>query len=156
MAASTFAPFFEQVPGIRLRDPLAQWLGAAQGGVIDYSYADAVRLAGHSCPTVASAYWLCVRSLQTLYPDTLPVRGQIEVQLREALDEGTTGVVASVVTLHDLTGVAREVNSVHYLPFEAFITAAVFYLLITVVLVGLFHAAERRWLAPMSRHAQPA
>ncbi len=106
MAASTFAPFFEQVPGIRLRDPLAQWLGAAQGGVIDYSYADAVRLAGHSCPTVASAYWLCVRSLQTLYPDTLPVRGQIEVQLREALDEGTTGVVASVVTL--LTGAAGE------------------------------------------------
>jgi arginine/ornithine transport system permease protein len=64
--------------------------------------------------------------------------------------------LASVVTLHDLTGVAREVNSVHYLPFEAFITAAVFYLLITVVLVGLFHAAERRWLAPMSRHGQPA
>jgi arginine/ornithine transport system permease protein len=58
-----------------------------------------------------------------------------------------------VVTLHDLTGVAREVNAVHYLPFEAFITAAVGYLLITVVLVALFHAAERRWLAPLSRPA---
>lgn len=61
--------------------------------------------------------------------------------------------LASVVTLHDLTGVAREVNAAHYLPFEAFITAAVGYLLITVVLVALFHAAERRWLAPLSRPA---
>ena len=56
--------------------------------------------------------------------------------------------LASVVTLHDLTGVAREVNSVHYLPFEAFITAALCYLLITVVLVGAFQLAERRWLRP--------
>jgi arginine/ornithine transport system permease protein len=58
--------------------------------------------------------------------------------------------LASVVTLHDLTGVAREVNAIHYLPFEAFITAALFYLLITLALVGLFHAAERRWLQPLS------
>ena len=62
--------------------------------------------------------------------------------------------LASVVTLHDLTGVAREVNSVHYLPFEAFITAALAYVAITVVLVGAFHAAERRWLAPLSGHAR--
>ena len=59
--------------------------------------------------------------------------------------------LASVVTLHDLTGAAREVNSRHYLPFEAFITAAAGYLLVTVVLVSLFHAAERRWLLPMQR-----
>lgn len=59
--------------------------------------------------------------------------------------------LASVVTLHDITGVAREVNAVHYLPFEAFITAALCYLVITLVLVGGFHWAERRWLAPLSR-----
>jgi arginine/ornithine transport system permease protein len=56
--------------------------------------------------------------------------------------------LASVVTLHDLTGVAREVNSIHYLPFEAFVTAALCYLVITVVLVGAFQLAERRWLRP--------
>jgi arginine/ornithine transport system permease protein len=56
--------------------------------------------------------------------------------------------LASVVTLHDLTGVAREVNSIHYLPFEAFVTAALCYLVITVVLVGAFQWAERRWLRP--------
>ncbi|MEY2687756.1 MAG: hypothetical protein RL375_1954 [Pseudomonadota bacterium] len=59
--------------------------------------------------------------------------------------------LASVVTLHDLTGVAREINSRYYLPFEAFLTAALCYLVITVVLVSLFHAAERRWLLPMHR-----
>jgi arginine/ornithine transport system permease protein len=37
---------------------------------------------------------------------------------------------------------------VHYLPFEAFITAALCYLVITMVLVGAFQLAERRWLRP--------
>lgn len=55
--------------------------------------------------------------------------------------------LASVVTLMDLTGVARDVNSRFYIPFEAFITAGLMYLTLTLVLVGLFHAAERRWLA---------
>jgi len=34
-----------------LRDPLAELLGAAEGGIVEYRYADAVKLAGHSCPT---------------------------------------------------------------------------------------------------------
>ncbi|CAD5375141.1 histidine/lysine/arginine/ornithine transporter subunit; membrane component of ABC superfamily [Rubrivivax sp. A210] len=59
--------------------------------------------------------------------------------------------LASVVTLHELTGAARDFNSVYYRPFEAFITAAVLYGLITAVLVALFRGAERRWLQPMQR-----
>jgi arginine/ornithine transport system permease protein len=58
--------------------------------------------------------------------------------------------LASVVTLYDLTGAAREVNSRYYLPFEAFITAGVCYLIFTFGLVALFRAAERRWLAPLT------
>ena len=54
--------------------------------------------------------------------------------------------LASIVTLLDITGAAREVNSRFYLPFEAFITAAVFYLTLTFILVSLFHLAEKRWL----------
>jgi len=61
--------------------------------------------------------------------------------------------LASVVTLLDLTGAAREVNSKYYLPFEAFVTAALIYVVITLVLVALFHAAERRWLLPMRARA---
>jgi len=59
--------------------------------------------------------------------------------------------IASVVTLLDLTGAAREMNSRFYLPFEAFITAALFYLALTFVLVAAFRGAEARWLA----HLQP-
>lgn len=89
-----------------MRDPLAALLGAAEGGVMQYGYADAVRLAGHSCPTVAGAY-LAVRSgLRALYGDEIPERGNIEVHMRDARDHGTTGVVAAVATL--LTGAAAE------------------------------------------------
>lgn len=55
--------------------------------------------------------------------------------------------LASVVTLLDLTGAAREVNSRHYLPFEAFLTAGLFYLVLSLALVALFQRAEQRWLA---------
>nr|WP_299242478.1 hypothetical protein [uncultured Halomonas sp.] len=47
----TFPNFFDDVPVIRLRDPLAQLLGSATGGVMEYRYAVAVRLTGHSCST---------------------------------------------------------------------------------------------------------
>lgn len=60
--------------------------------------------------------------------------------------QGTS--LASTVTLMDLTGAASEMNSRYYLPFEAFLTAAAIYLAITTALVGLFHAAERKWLLP--------
>ena len=103
---TTFPAFFEQVPGITVHDPLADLLGAAQGGLVYYGYADAVRLAGHSCPTVASAYWLGVRALRALYGDAVPQRGAVAVALREAQYEGVTGVVASVLGL--LTGAAGD------------------------------------------------
>lgn len=57
--------------------------------------------------------------------------------------------LASVVTLLDLTGAARELNARHYLPFESFTAAAALYLALTLVLVALLRAAERRWLQPM-------
>lgn len=62
--------------------------------------------------------------------------------------------LASVVTLLDLTGAAREVNSRHYLPFEAFLTAGAIYLAITLALVAALRAAERRFLAPWSARAR--
>lgn len=89
--------------------------------------------------------WLTLRRivLPSAFRRALPAYGN-EVVL---MLHGTS--LASVVTIADLTGAAREVNSIHYLPFEAFITAAVFYLAITGVLVLLLRAAERRWLAPL-------
>ncbi|MGE5152576.1 MAG: hypothetical protein ACM3ST_01050 [Bdellovibrio bacteriovorus] len=99
-----FPDFFDQVPRLRVRDPLADFLGAAEGGLLDYGYADAVRLAGHSCPTVATAYVLGHRALSLLYPDAVPERGGVRIDLAEPLEAGVTGVIASVLTL--LTGAA--------------------------------------------------
>ena len=99
-----FPSFFYDVPPIILRDPLAEFLGAADGGLIEYRYADAVKLAGHSCPTVAGAYLLTCRVLAALYVDEMPERGNIRVDFREAQGAGVTGVIAGVVGL--LTGAA--------------------------------------------------
>src|SRR5665213_586656 len=96
--------FFDAVPKLRVSDPLAEALGCAEGGVFEYGYVDAVRLAGHSCPTVAAAYWLTWRALHVLYPDRLPQRGRIMVEFRDDARSGSTGVVASVVQM--LTGAA--------------------------------------------------
>lgn len=59
--------------------------------------------------------------------------------------------LASVVTLLDVTGAARQLYAKYYLPFEAFIMAGAFYFVLTLGLVGLFRWAENRWLKPMMR-----
>lgn len=78
--------------------------------------------------------------------------------LRRALPQYSNEVImmlhttslASVVTLIDITGAAKTVSSQYYLPFEAYITAGLFYLVLTFILVRLFKLAERRWLAYMA------
>ncbi|UFQ96357.1 ABC transporter permease [Pseudomonas wenzhouensis] len=75
--------------------------------------------------------------------------------LRRALPQYSNEVImmlhttslASVVTLIDITGAAKTVSSQYYLPFEAYVTAGLFYLVLTFILVRLFKLAERRWLA---------
>jgi hypothetical protein len=99
-----FPSFFAEAPRLKVRDPLAAFLGASEDGALEYGYEDAVRLAGHSCPAVAGAYLMVVNGLSYLYDEALPERGGIEVFMRAECDEGTTGVVASIVTL--LTGAA--------------------------------------------------
>lgn len=101
-----FPDFFAAAPVIRTRDPLAELLGAADGGIIEYRYEDAVRLAGHSCPTVASAFLMTRAALNALYGDALPVRGEIRVDLSEPRDAGVAGVIASIATL--ITGATAD------------------------------------------------
>jgi arginine/ornithine transport system permease protein len=90
--------------------------------------------------------WVIFRRivLPSAFRRALPAYGNEVVLMLHATS------LASVVTLYDLTGAAREVNSVYYMPFEAFITAGFCYLMFTFVLVALFRAAERRWLAPLT------
>lgn len=98
--------FFDQAPDITLRDPLAAYLGAAQDGIMTYRYQHAVQLTGHSCPVVASAYLIALNGLRRLYGAELPVRGDIQIQIRNDRTQGTTGVTASVLTL--ITGAAED------------------------------------------------
>jgi len=97
--------FFDAVPAIVVADPLAETLGTAEGGLLEYRYVDAVKLAGHSCPTVAGAWLMTRAALARLYPGETPRRGEIRVELRQALDEGVAGVIASVAGL--VTGAAN-------------------------------------------------
>lgn len=101
-----YPDFFDTIPMISLYDPLAEFLGAAEDGILQYGYLDAVRLAGHSCPTVASAYWSTCKALNSLYPDAMPVRGDIRVEFRQDSASGVTGVIANVVSM--LTGATSE------------------------------------------------
>ena len=55
--------------------------------------------------------------------------------------------LAGVITLVDLFGAARIVNSRHFVPFESFIAAGAFYLCLTFVIAWGFKRWERRWHA---------
>lgn len=101
-----FPDFFAGAPVIHVYDPLAEFLGAAADGRIDYRYEDAVRLAGHSCPTVASAFLMTRAALTHLYGNALPVRGDLRVDLAELQDAGVAGVIASIATL--ITGATAD------------------------------------------------
>jgi arginine/ornithine transport system permease protein len=59
--------------------------------------------------------------------------------------------LASVITIIDITGAARIVNSRFYSPYEAFLTAAVFYMAITFTIVFLVRQLEKHWQG----HLQP-
>jgi hypothetical protein len=101
-----YPSFFDEAPRLTLYDPLSAFLGATEDGLVEYSYLDAVKLAGHSCPTVAGAYLMALRALGHLYRNGIPVRGEIDVTLSQDASEGVAGVRASVATL--LTGAAGE------------------------------------------------
>ncbi len=62
--------------------------------------------------------------------------------------------VASVITIVDLTGAARIINSRYYSPYEAFITAALFYMALTFLIVAAFRLVERRWFAHLRPRSQ--
>ncbi len=99
-----YPAFYDDIPPITLRDPLADFLGATTAGEIEVRYLDAVRMAGHSCPTVAGAWLMAGRALGELYGTETPERGGIQVQMKDEPGDDVCGVIASVFTL--ITGAA--------------------------------------------------
>ncbi|HXH03162.1 MAG TPA: ABC transporter permease [Candidatus Competibacteraceae bacterium] len=55
--------------------------------------------------------------------------------------------IAGLITLVDLTEAARTINSRYLSPYEAFITAGLFYMALTFLIVWLFKRIEFRWFA---------
>ncbi|MNC40320.1 Histidine transport system permease protein HisM [compost metagenome] len=54
--------------------------------------------------------------------------------------------LAFTATVPDILKVARDANAATFMTFEAFGIAALLYMLLSFLLVGLFRLAERRWM----------
>ncbi|MCW8331595.1 ABC transporter permease [Photobacterium sp. SDRW27] len=59
--------------------------------------------------------------------------------------------VAGIVTIVDLTGAARIVNSRYYAPFESFLFAGMCYMVLTFLIIWGFRKLEGHWM----RHLRP-
>jgi len=103
-----YPKFFNTIETIKLQDPLSNLLGTFENGLIEFSYLDVVKNAGHSCPTVAGAYLLALEGLKALYKNNTPVRGEIFVSFSEDSSEGVAGVIANV--LSHITGATETLG----------------------------------------------
>lgn len=93
-----YPDFFDKIETIKLKDDLANLLNAFEDGLVEFKYIDIVKSAGHSCPTVAGAYLMCLEGLKALYKNEIPKRGGIAVTFKEDASEGVAGVIANVVS----------------------------------------------------------
>jgi len=101
-----YLAFFDDIEKIVVQDELLSFLGVNQTGVIEFSYVDIVKSAGHSCGTVAGAYLIALKGLKALYGDELPKRGDIKVELKKEPREDNAGVVGCV--LSTITGATTD------------------------------------------------
>jgi len=92
-----YPPFYDKVEKFILQDDLSAFLGATEDGVIEISYIDCVKLAGHSCPTVAGSYILTKVAIDKLFSNTTPKRSSIKISFKEPKDSGVVGVIGSVI-----------------------------------------------------------
>ena len=102
-----YPSFFDKVESIEVQDRLSGFLGAFENGIYSISYLDCVKLAGHSCPTVAGAYLMAREALKELYRDgDIVQRGNLKVEMRDNKVDGVTGVIAT--TLSFITGASDD------------------------------------------------
>ncbi|MGD9554021.1 MAG: FmdE family protein [Arcobacteraceae bacterium] len=100
-----YPSFYDSIEKITLQDELSNFLGAFDDGIIEFSYLDIVKCAGHSCPTVLGAYLMTLEGLKALYKEELPKRGEIKVEFKENPKEGVAGVIANVIS--NITGATQ-------------------------------------------------
>lgn len=116
--------------------------------------AEIIRGAINAMPAgqVEAAYAYGMSRLTTLRRIILPnsFRRALPAYSNEVIFMLHGSAVAGVITIVDLTGAARIVNSRYYSPFEAFLAAGFLYMCLTFLLVWGFRRLENRW----SRHLQ--
>jgi formylmethanofuran dehydrogenase subunit E len=73
--------FYQEAPAIRVLDPLANMVGCVEdeNNTLTIHLTDVALYTGHVCPGVASGYMITCRALEKLYPNSVPVRGQIRL-----------------------------------------------------------------------------
>jgi hypothetical protein len=59
-----YPKFYDKVEHIILQDNLSGFLGSSEGGIIDFSYLDMVKVAGHSCVVISGAYLMTLKGLK--------------------------------------------------------------------------------------------
>lgn len=127
----TYPQFFNNIPTIKLQDDLANLLGAFEDGLIETSYLEVVKSAGHSCPTVLGAYLMTLQGLKALHENETPKRGNILVEFKEKQIDGVAGVIGSVITnitgsttTNGFKGLAGKHDRNHLMNFEKDINGA--------------------------------
>ncbi len=127
----TYPQFFDKIPNIILKDELAGFLGAFEDGIIEFSYLDIVKSAGHSCPTVLSAYLMTFEGLKALFENEIAKRGEIIVEFKENQNEGVAGVIGNVImnitgatTTNGFKGLNGKFDRNHLMKFEQNINGA--------------------------------
>ncbi|MBE9528247.1 MAG: hypothetical protein IME99_03305 [Proteobacteria bacterium] len=99
--------FFDEVEPIKTRDPLSYILGAQADETPSYFYyTDAIKMAGHSCPAVSSAYRITQLALAALYDTETPTRGEVRVLIKGGARDLAYGPQAQVISL--ITGASGE------------------------------------------------
>ncbi|MFB6253364.1 MAG: FmdE family protein [Halobacteriaceae archaeon] len=92
---------------IHLRDPLAEVLGmVSKNEPLVFTFSEIAKAAGHACPAVAGAYRGTQLALSKLYPDTYPVRSEIEVTVGHSREIPGIGPMANVIS--HITGASDE------------------------------------------------
>ncbi|MDD2886837.1 MAG: FmdE family protein [Aliarcobacter sp.] len=126
-----YPQFFNKIPTIKLQDDLASFLGAFEDGIVEFSYLDVVKSAGHSCPTVLGAYLMTLKGLEALYENEIPKRGEIIVEFRESQTTGVAGAIGNVImnitgatTTNGFKGIAGKYDRNHLMKFEQDINGA--------------------------------
>lgn len=111
MTPGSFREFFSKIEPIRMYDPLATLLGTFKEDhdihdIIEYHFIDVIKMAGHSCPTTASAFVACKYAMRMLFEDGIGERGAISIMVHGERDSGVYGVIAQVFSF--ITGACSE------------------------------------------------